>query len=128
MIKVTTPPLWQWSTGRKVKVTPVDGCTVDEVHFYNRTIDVALVGNMVRDADGVIADIPGVLLQTPVNLIVYSVMIDSTGKHTTEAAVFRVLERPKPANYATPDGEVDVQTTAILGDAVLGNLILGNGG
>ena len=56
-------PLYQWETGRQLKVIPLRGMRVDSVHFSNYGDSTALVVKP-KENDGVfIADIPNILLQ-----------------------------------------------------------------
>lgn len=134
MIRLLTPPLWQWSTGRSVEVIPAKGCTVDEVHFFNGTTDTAKIGLVTKTAQGVTAKIPNAFLQSTKSITVYSVMVDSMGKHTNEVATFYVNARPKPEGYVCPEDVPDVPNdspanknafTAALGAAGLGRMRLG---
>lgn len=106
MIKLVTRPLWQWSTGRFVRIIPLEGTTIDEVHFYNGTTNNAIIGVHKTDGNAVIAEIPNILLQSTNTLAVYAVMTDATGETTTERMTFGVLERPKPDDYVYSETEV----------------------
>ena len=85
--------LWQWDTGRRVKV---DGAAVKQVHYQNRyfgtTTDVDVA------ADGTAA-IPDELLQHSGTLTAYAYVQDSTGAYTMVQQDFAVHKRGKPADY-----------------------------
>lgn len=84
--------LWQWDTGRRVKV---DG-DVEQVHYQNccfgNTIDVDV------GADGT-AIIPDELLHDWHPITVYAYTTDDTGGYTEVQTVLPVHKRAKPADY-----------------------------
>lgn len=98
--------LWQWDTGRRVKITDGDG--VKQVHYQNkcfgRSVDVD-VGN-----DGT-AIIPDELLQDWHPLTAYAYATDDTGAYTMVQQDFAVYKRAKPADYVyTPTDQMTLQT------------------
>lgn len=86
--------LWQWDTGRRVKITDGDG--VKQVHYQNkcfgRSVDVE-VGD-----DGT-AIIPDELLQDWHTLTAYAYVTDDTGAYTMVQQDFAVHKRAKPSDY-----------------------------
>lgn len=98
--------LWQWDTGRRVKIT--DGEGVKQVHYQNkcfgRSVDVD-VGD-----DGT-AIIPDELLQDCHTLTAYAYVTDDTGAYTMVQQDFAVYKRAKPAGYVyTPTDQMTLQT------------------
>ena len=98
--------LWQWDTGRRVKITDGDG--VKQVHYQNkcfgRSVDVD-VGD-----DGT-AIIPDELLQDYHTLTAYAYVTDDTGAYTMVQRDFIVHKRAKPAGYVyTPTDQMTLQT------------------
>lgn len=98
--------LWQWDTGRRVKITDGDG--VKQVHYQNkcfgRSVDVD-VGD-----DGT-AIIPDELLQDWHPLTAYAYVTDDTGAYTMVQQDFAVYKRAKPADYVfTPTDQMTLQT------------------
>ena len=98
--------LWQWDTGRKVKITDGDGVT--QVHYQNRcfgrSVDVDV------GADGT-AIIPDELLQDWHTLTAYAYVTDDTGAYTMVQQEFVVHKRAKPAGYVyTPTEQLTLQT------------------
>jgi hypothetical protein len=85
--------LWQWDTGRRVKITD-DG--VKQVHYQNkcfgRSVDVD-VGD-----DGT-AIIPDELLQDWHPLTAYAYATDDAGGYTKVQVDFAVHRRARPADY-----------------------------
>lgn len=98
MIQLIGKELYQWDTGRQVKVA--DGVT--EVHFgcclEKGTLNVAV-------KDGV-ADIPNLLLQRPIDIMVYGVVCSENCAHTVQKVTLNVSPRQKPADYVYTETEV----------------------
>lgn len=86
--------LWQWDTGRRVKITDGDG--VKQVHYQNkcfgRSVDVD-VGD-----DGT-AIVPDELLQDWHPLTAYAYVIDDAGGYTKVQVDFAVHKRARPSDY-----------------------------
>lgn len=98
--------LWQWDTGRRVKITDGDG--VKQIHYQNkcfgRSVDVEVAG------DGT-AIIPDELLQDWHPLTAYACVTDDTGAYTMVQQDFAVHKRAKPAGYVyTPTDQMTLQT------------------
>lgn len=98
--------LWQWDTGRRVKIT--DGVGVKQIHYQNRcfgrSVDVDV------GADGT-AIIPDELLQDWHPLMAYAYVTDDTGAYTMVQQDFAVHKRAKPAGYVyTPTEQLTLQT------------------
>lgn len=98
--------LWQWDTGRRVKITDGDG--VKQVHYQNkcfgRSVDVD-VGD-----DGT-AIIPDELLQDCHTLTAYAYATDDAGGYTKVQQDFAVYKRAKPAGYVyTPTDQLTLRT------------------
>lgn len=96
--------LWQWDTGRRLRV----GSGVGQVHYQNkcfgRSVDVD-VGD-----DGT-AIIPDELLQDWHPLTAYAYVTDDTGAYTMVQQDFIVHKRAKPAGYVyTPADQMTLQT------------------
>lgn len=85
--------LWQWDTGRRVRV---DDSSVKQVHYQNkcfgRSVDVD-VGD-----DGT-AIIPDELLQDWHPLTAYAYVTDDAGGYTKVQVDFAVHKRARPADY-----------------------------
>ena len=95
--------LWQWDTGRRLRV----GSGVEQIHYQNkcfgRSVDVD-VGN-----DGT-AIIPDELLQDWHPLTAYVYVTDDTGAYTMVQQDFVVHKRAKPAGYVyTPTDKMTLQ-------------------
>ena len=105
--------LWQWDTGRRVKIT--DGVGVKQIHYqkrcFGRSVDVDV------DTDGT-AIIPDELLQDYHTLTAYAYVTDDAGGYTKVQQDFAVYKRPKPADYVyTPTEHVSFdRLRAEIGD------------
>ena len=86
--------LWQWDTGRRVKIT--DGVGVKQIHYqkrcFGRSVDVDI------DTDGT-AIIPDELLQDWHPLTAYAYATDDAGGYTKVQQDFAVHKRARPADY-----------------------------
>lgn len=104
--------LWQWDTGRRVRV---DDSSVKQVHYQNRcfgrSVDVDI------GADGT-AIIPDELLQDWHPLTAYTYVTDDTGGYTKVQTEFVVHKRAKPSDYVyTPTEQMTLQTIQLqIGD------------
>lgn len=101
MFRILTGRLafYQWDINQKLVVADK---TVTEVHFCNRIDDCALVCE-VFDQDGLrLVEVPNILLQADRPICVYAYCTD----HTKKTEYFKVLPRPKPADYVYTETEV----------------------
>lgn len=97
--------LYQWDTGRKVKIESPSCINVDEVHFTNDMQDALVVEP--KSADNVYyAEIPNILLQEKRNIKVYVVMHTENGERTVCSRGLTVNSRQKPADYIYTETEV----------------------
>lgn len=96
--------LWQWDTGRRLRV----GSGVEQIHYQNR----ALGGSVDVDVgDDGTAIIPDELLQDCHTLTAYAYVTDGTGAYTMVQQDFAVHKRAKPAGYVyTPTDQMTLQT------------------
>lgn len=99
-------PLYQWESGRKMRITPLRGMTVDSVHFSNYGDSTALVVKPKDENGHYIVDIPNVLLQDDQNIVVYSVNVSEDKVETIRECVFPVRKRAKPSSYVYTETEV----------------------
>lgn len=86
--------LWQWDTGRKVKIT--DGVGVKQIHYQNRCFGCSV--DVDVGADGT-AIIPDELLQDWRPLTAYAYVTDDTGAYTMVQQDFIVHKRARPSDY-----------------------------
>lgn len=99
--------LWQWDTGRQIKITPKENAIVDEVHFSNAYSKDALVVNpQVNEQGSIVADIPNILLWQVFPINVYVVMDFPNGKGTIYEEQLKINSRKKPSDYIYTETEV----------------------
>lgn len=96
--------LWQWDTGRRLRV----GSGVEQIHYQNRALGCSV--DVDVGADGT-AIIPDELLQDCHTLTAYVYVTDDTGAYTMVQQDFIVHKRAKPAGYVyTPTDQMTLQT------------------
>ena len=86
--------LWQWDTGRRVKITDGDG--VKQIHYQNRCFGRSVDVDVGDDGTAII---PDELLQDWHPLTAYAYVTDDTGAYTMVQQDFIVHKRAKPADY-----------------------------
>lgn len=86
--------LWQWDTGRRVKITDGDG--VKQVHYQNRCFGRSVDVDVGTDGTAII---PDELLQDWHPLTAYAYVTDDVGGYTKVQVDFAVHKRAKPADY-----------------------------
>ena len=107
-ISVIDGALYQWDSGRKIRITHQQGESVGLVHYSNgNAVEV------VKDGDSVTAPIPNILLQTAQNVTAYAVIISADGTRTICDCTFPVRVKPKPNDYVYTETEVLTITTAV---------------
>ena len=98
--------LWQWDTGRRVKITDGDG--VKQVHYQNRALGGSVDVDVGTDGTAII---PDELLQDCHTLTAYAYVTDDTGAYTMVQQDFAVHKRAKPAGYVyTPTDQMTLRT------------------
>lgn len=105
--------LWQWNTGRRVKIT--DGVGVKQIHYQNRCFCRSVDVDVGDDGTAII---PDELLQDYHTLTAYAYVTDDAGGYTKVQQDFAVYKRPKPADYVyTPTEHVSFdRLRAEIGD------------
>lgn len=86
--------LWQWDTGRRVKITDGDG--VKQIHYQNRCFGCSVDVDVGDDGTAII---PDELLQDCHTLTAYAYVTDDTGAYTMVQQDFAVYKRAKPSDY-----------------------------
>ena len=98
--------LWQWDTGRRVKIADGDG--VKQVHYQNRCFGRSVDVDVGDDGTAII---PDELLQDCHTLTAYAYVTDDTGAYTMVQQDFVVHKRAKPAGYVyTPTDQMTLRT------------------
>lgn len=99
--------LWQWDTGRQIKITPEVNMIVDEVHFSNAySKDALVVKPQVNEQGSIIADIPNILLWQVFPINIYVVMEFPNGKGTIYEEQLKINPRKKPSDYVYTETEI----------------------
>lgn len=86
--------LWQWDTGRRVKI--VGGADVKQIHYQNQCFGCSVDVDVEDDGTAII---PDELLQDYHRLTAYAYVTDDTGGYTKVQQDFAVYKRAKPADY-----------------------------
>ena len=98
--------LWQWDTGRRVKITDGDG--VKQIHYQNKCFGRSVDVDVGTDGTAII---PDELLQDYHTLTAYAYVTDDTGAYTMVQQDFVVHKRAKPAGYVyTPTDQMTLRT------------------
>ena len=98
--------LWQWDTGRRVKITDGDG--VKQVHYQNRCFGRSVDVDVGTDGTAII---PDELLQDWHPLTAYAYVIDDAGGYTKVQVDFAVHKRARPSDYVyTTTDQMTLQT------------------
>lgn len=96
--------LWQWDTGRRLRV----GSGVEQIHYQNRALGGSVDVDVGTDGTAII---PDELLQDCHTLTAYAYVTDDTGAYTMAQRDFIVHKRAKPAGYVyTPTDQMTLQT------------------
>jgi hypothetical protein len=94
--------LWQWDVNRRLVVN--EYC--DQVHFANRTTSEALTLQVYEENGQRLVNVPNILLQTDGPLEVYAYVMGPSERYTKKDCRFRVLTRPRPADYVYTEVEI----------------------
>lgn len=96
--------LWQWDTGRRLRV----GSGVEQIHYQNKGFGLSVDVNVGTDGTAII---PDELLQDCHTLTAYAYVTDDTGAYTMVQQDFAVHKRAKPARYVyTPTDQMTLRT------------------
>lgn len=106
--------LWQWDTGRRVKI--VGGAGVKQIHYQNNCFDRSVDVDVEDDGTAII---PDELLQDYHRLTAYAYVTDDTGAYTMVQQDFPVYKRAKPADYVfTPVEQTTIAEIAAIAQSV----------
>ena len=101
MVCVPGSPLYQWDINRQLKIN-IDTEHSFTVHCCHKGDATALVVEPIFEGDGILVNIPNILLQRDGYLRVYVVVEGDTIYDTT----LYVMARPKPDDYAYTETDV----------------------
>ena len=105
MISLVGGELYQWDTGRIVKVVPDDGLTVHEVHFTTKRMDYAYVLKTYTEDGVTYCAVPNIILQQSNRLLCYEVCQNSDGEETVADTYFDIIKRNRPEDYVYTEQE-----------------------
>lgn len=88
--------LWQWDTGRRVKITDGDG--VKQVHYQNRCFGRSVDVDVGDDGTAII---PDELLQDWHTLTAYAYVTDDAGGYTKVQGILRSISARSPPGMYT---------------------------
>lgn len=96
--------LWQWDTGRRLRV----GSGVEQIHYQNKCFGRSVDVDVGTDGTAII---PDELLQDCHTLTAYAYVTNDTGAYTMVQQDFAVHKRAKPAGYVyTPTDQMTLRT------------------
>ena len=96
--------LWQWDTGRRLRV----GSGVEQIHYQNKCFGRSVDVDVGTDGTAII---PDELLQDWHPLTAYAYVTDDTGAYTMVQQDFIVHKRARPSDYVyTPTDQMTLQT------------------
>lgn len=99
MISLVDGDLYQWDTGRIVRIINDSDVVVHEVHFTTQNMDFAYVVETYVEDNNVYCAIPNILLQQYMKISCYEVRKNSGGEESISATVLPVIKRNKPEDY-----------------------------
>ena len=105
MISLIGGELYQWDTGRIVRIDHDENVTVHEVHFTNKRMDHAYVLKTYIEDDVTYCKIPNIILQQSYRILCYEVCENSDGEETIANTNFDVIKRNKPEDYVYTEQE-----------------------
>ena len=106
VLNVIGETLYQWDTGRKLKISLPQGTIVERVDFSTREIEEPLSVKTYVVDNNVVADIPNILLQDSLKITAYVVINHDDGERTVFERTFDVISRPKPSDYVYTETEI----------------------
>ena len=105
MLSLVGGELYQWDTGRIVKVVPDEDVTVHEVHFSTKRMDYAYVLKTYTEDGVTYCAIPNIILQQSSRLLCYEVCENRDGEETIAEAIFNITKRNRPEDYVYTEQE-----------------------
>lgn len=105
MLSLVGGELYQWDTGRIVKVVPNEDVIVHEVHFSTKHMDYAYVLKTYTEDGVTYCAIPNIILQQTSRLLCYEVCENSAGEETIAEATFNITKRNRPEDYVYTEQE-----------------------
>lgn len=105
MISLVGGELYQWDTGRIVKVIPDSDAIVHEVHFSTKAMDFAYVVKTYIENSVTYCAIPNIILQQSNRVLCYEVCENSNGEETIADTQLDIVKRNRPEDYIYTEQE-----------------------
>ena len=105
MISLIGGELYQWDTGRIVRIDPDENVTVHEVHFTTKRMEYAYVLKTYIEDGVTYCAIPNIILQQSYRLLCYEVCENSDGEETIANTSFNIIKRNRPEDYVYTEQE-----------------------
>ena len=104
MIEVIGGDLFQWDTGRVIRINT--DTNIHEVHFTTKDMTYAYVVSTYEKDGAVYCEIPNILLQQEKSLICYEVTKTDGGEMTVAEKTIALHKRNKPQDYVYTEDEL----------------------
>ena len=100
----TAEPFYQWDRNQVLTIYGLSLPHIPEVHFYNNTMDRAIVRQATMDSAGVITvSVPNGLLQKPYTITAHLCIYTGATFETQYTVKLPVTPRTQPADYTLED-------------------------
>ena len=105
MISLVGGELYQWDTGRIVRVISDENVKVHEVHFSTKRMNYAYVLKTYTENGATYCAIPNIILQQSNRILCYEVCENSDGEETIANTYFDIIKRNRPEDYVYTEQE-----------------------
>lgn len=100
----TVEPFYQWDRNQVLEIHGLSLPRTPEVHFYNNTMDRAVVRQATMDSAGIITvSVPNGLLQKPYTITAHLCVYNGATFETQYTIKLPVTPRTQPADYTIED-------------------------
>ena len=104
MIEVIGGDLFQWDTGRVIRINT--DTKIHEVHFTTKDMSYAYVVSTYEKDGAVYCEIPNIILQQEKSLICYEITNTDGGEMTVAEKTLALHKRNKPQDYVYTEDEL----------------------
>ena len=104
MIEVIGGDLFQWDTGRVIRINT--DTNIHEVHFTTKDMTYAYVVSTYEKDGAVYCEIPNIILQQEKSLICYEITNTDGGEMTVAEKTLTLHKRNKPQDYVYTEDEL----------------------
>lgn len=102
----TAEPFYQWDRNQVLEIYGLSLPSTPEVHFYNNTMDRAIVRQATMDSAGVITvSVPNGLLQKPYTITAHLCIYTGATFETYYTVKLPITPRTQPADYTLEDDD-----------------------